>query len=164
MLPRGSRYAVRDELITPTEYDSIRQLYHELEGNYHESGRYREASDFRYGKMEMLRTAEPAALRNTSVLAAYKYLSGDGERYGLRSHLASILYPRPIPGAVSDARASGRRRKRDPAQSEVSTFMKPTTTSTSQITTRFVEGIERLVAPLQAGLFVLAVNRRLGRA
>ena len=73
MLPRGSRYAVRDELITPTEYDSIRQLYHELEGNYHESGRYREASDFRYGKMEMLRTAEPAALRNTSVLAAYKY-------------------------------------------------------------------------------------------
>ena len=91
-------------------------------------------------------------------------MSGYGERYGLALtwlvFFILVLFPAlylmlGLPGGAGSAILHSL---------EVSTFMKPTTTSTSQITTRFVEGIERLLAPLQAGLFVLAVNRRLGRA
>jgi uncharacterized protein YjbI with pentapeptide repeats len=164
MFPTGSRYAVQDELVAQTRYESVRQLYHELEANYHESGRYREASDFRYGKMEMLRKAGPAALRNISVLAAYKYLSGYGERYGLALTWLVLFVLVVFPTLYLMLGLQGGAGSAVLHSLEVSTFMEATTTTTSQIAIRVVEGIERLLVPLQAGLFALAVNRRLGQA
>jgi hypothetical protein len=164
MLPLATRAAVWDEeeASTPAAYAAVHRLYGQLKRNYGAGGMHREVSDFRYGEMEMLRMMEPPVVRSISVVAIYKYLSGYGERYGLALSLlfvfVFIVFPAlyMVIGGDDDALGATLR------SLEVSTFL----TAEDEVTdtpTRFIEGFERLVVPLQAGMFVLAVNRRLGR-
>lgn len=164
VFPIWTRSAVRDELVARAGCEEVGLLYSQLEANSARNGRYGEASDFRYGKMEMLRKDQPAYIRGASVLAIYKYLSGYGERYGLAlgwlGFFVVILFPALYLALGLEAGAGGALLH----SLEISTFLEPTGTSTAETGIRFVEGIERLLAPLQAGLFILAVNRRLGKA
>lgn len=161
VFPMASRHAVYDE--ESEEYASVQELYNQLEANYQRKGWYQEASDFRYGKMDMMRKGQPPVRRNASILAGYRYLGGYGERYGLALTLLVAFVFVVFPALYLMFGLEGGVPRAVVHSLEVSTFLESMRTPESRLAFRFVEGIERVLVALEVGLFVLAVNRRLGR-
>ncbi|HYN97632.1 MAG TPA: pentapeptide repeat-containing protein [Pilimelia sp.] len=165
VFPGSTRLAAFDEAdAAPDEYGAVRRLYGELAATYYRRSGYREASDFRYGQMEMLRRAAPAPLRWVSVLAGYRHLSGYGERYGLALALLLLLVFAVFPALYLGYGAAGELPRAVLHSLQISTFQTPAGPPSPGIAAHVVEAVHRVVVPVQAGLFALAVNRRLGRA
>jgi hypothetical protein len=161
----GGRRAVRDEQYAKTagDYSLVGKLYRQLRKNYEGKGAYAEAGDFHYGEMEMRRLAQPAALRHISLGALYKYLSGYGEQHGLALFWLLFFVFVLFPALYLFVGAFG-----EPAGAmlhslEISTFLKPESAAPVSMAGRFVEGCERIVVPVQAGLLLLAIKRHYAR-
>jgi uncharacterized protein YjbI with pentapeptide repeats len=161
----GGRQAVRDEQYasTASDYRVVEKLYRRLRKNYEGKGAYADAGDFHYGEMEMRRLAQPAVLRHISLAALYKYLSGYGEQHGLALFwllfFVFVLFPALylLVGAIGEPAGAVLH------SLEVSTFLKPESAAAVPTVGRFVEGCERIVVPVQAGLFLLAIRRQYAR-
>lgn len=161
----GKRCSVHDErhVRDKGNYDLVGKLYHELRKNHEDKGRYEEAGNFYYGEMEMKRLAQPGVLKFISLTAIYKYLSGYGEQHVLAllwlALAIFLFFPALylVSGVVDDSV------KAVLHSLEVSTFLKGNSETTEMIFGRFMEGFQRIIVPLQAGLFVLAIKRKYER-
>ena len=161
----GGRRAVRDEHYANTVggYRLVEKLYRQLRKNYESKGAYAEAGDFHYGEMEMRRLAQPVVLRHVSLTALYKYLSGYGEQHGLALFWLLFFVFVLFPALYLLVGAFG-----EPAGAvlhslEISTFLKPESAAAVPMAGRFVEGCERIVIPVQAGLLLLGIKRHYAR-
>ena len=140
-------------------------LYNDLRVSHEEKALFEDAMDFQYGEMETKRRAQPTPLRFLSLTAWYRYLSAYGTRPGLALLWLLIAVFLVFPGLylwtgyahhVVDAVIHSL---------ETSAFMAAARNSDDpvSIAARFISGFERLLVAFQAGLFVLAVQRKFGR-
>lgn len=161
----SKRRAVRDEHYAETRHNHalVARLYHDLRKNYEASDHYQEAGEFYYGEMEMKRLVQPAILRNISLTAIYKYLSGYGEQHGLALlwliSAVFIFFPALyLASGVADEAV-----RAIVHSLEVSTFLEGNPGMTEALLGRFIEGCQRILVSLLAGLFVLAIKRKFER-
>jgi len=145
------------------DYTFIAKIYHELRKNHESLGRYDEAGDFYYGEMEMKRMAQPLLLQYVSIIAAYRYLSGYGEQYVLALFWLIALLFAVFPVLYIAANISNDLAEAIVHSLEVSTFLEKNTTGTVLILGRLVEGFQRIVVPVQAGLVLLAIKQKFER-
>lgn len=111
----------------------------------------------------MRRLSQPKFLRNISLTAIYKYLSGYGEQHILALMWLgfAMIMVFPVLYLVSG-------NVQDPIQAllrslEVSTFLEKQSQTTTTVPGRFIEGFQRIFVPFQAGLFLLAIKQQFGR-
>ncbi len=162
---RSTRRSVRDErnVRSTGEYPVVARLYHQLRKNYEGQEQYEEAGDFHFGEMEMQRLGQAPPWSYVSLLAFYGWLSG----YGQQSTVALawllffvlLLFPGlyVLTGVASDVVNAVLH------SLEVCTFLKSSGDVPLPVLGRFVDGFERILVGLQAGLFLVTVKRRFGR-
>jgi uncharacterized protein YjbI with pentapeptide repeats len=167
-----SRRAVCDERPVPAKNKlpiqtlrALGTLYNDLRVNHEEKALFEDAMDFQYGEMETRRRSQPILVRCISLTAWYRYLSAYGTRPGLALFwlLIGVFLVFPLlylwtgnNHHIVDAVIHSL---------ETSAFMEAARNGggTIPIATRFISGFERLLIVFQAGLFVLAIQRKFGR-
>jgi len=167
LLWASDRSSVYDENKATSVEDlrAVGRLYYELRSNYEANKLFEEASDFNYGEAEMQRRCQPRPLRYVSLEAFYRYFSAYGERPGLALFwlVAAIFLFFPLLYIL--AGYSHEVSKAVLHSLETSTFLEASKdgADTEPIVAKFVAGFERIAVTAQAGMFLLAVQRKFAR-
>jgi hypothetical protein len=165
LLSSEKRYSLFDERFVASAKSEavLERSYYQLSKAFQNAFRYKEASDFYYGAMEMKRVGQHKWAKNTGLLDFYKYLSGYGEHPGLAlGWLLFIIFVFfPALYLITEMPTSwGQAFLRS---LESATFLNNAMKDDISLYTRFVIGFERILVPLQAGLFLWAFKQKFKR-